>query len=116
MTERMTDEQLIEAMARAICTTWGYEWDGDPADPQTAPETCVDMTPGKFLYREAATAALAAIRAAGCKVVRKGTADMYEKVREAYLKSGGPTDALKDAYAEYRRFELADSPLAGKEG
>lgn len=60
----MTHEELREAVAKAFCTTWGYEWDGDPDDNQTAPETCVDIVPGKTLYREAATAALSVIRSA----------------------------------------------------
>jgi hypothetical protein len=64
----MTEDELIEKMARAMCDTWGYLWDGEPNDEQTAPETCVDIVPGKSLYREAARAALAAIREAGCEV------------------------------------------------
>lgn len=60
----MSEAELIERMARAICDTWGYIWDGEPEDEQTAPETCVDVVPGKSLYREAARAALAAIREA----------------------------------------------------
>jgi hypothetical protein len=64
----MTEDELIEKMARAMCDTWGYLWDGETNDEQTAPETCVDIVPGKSLYREAARAALAAIREAGCEV------------------------------------------------
>ena len=67
----MTREQIIETMARAICDQWGYVWDGDPEDDQTAPETNVgyDERPSKQLYRQAATAALAALEAAGLAVV-----------------------------------------------
>jgi hypothetical protein len=57
----MIRDDLVEAVARAICDTWGYVWDGDPDDEQTAPETCIDVTPGKRLYRKAARAALTAV-------------------------------------------------------
>ena len=57
----MITDEMVEAVARAMCDTWGYVWDGDPDDEQTAPETCIDVTPGKVLYREAARAALEAV-------------------------------------------------------
>lgn len=57
----MITDEMVEAVARAMCDTWGYLWDGDPDDAQTAPETCIDVTPGKGLYREAARAAIAAV-------------------------------------------------------
>ena len=57
-----TREEKIEAVARAMCSTWGYSWDGDREfDETVAPETCQFETPGKSLYREAAEAALTAL-------------------------------------------------------
>jgi hypothetical protein len=58
-------------MARKICDQWGYVWDGDPEDNQTAPETNIDYDerPSKKLYREAARAALSALEAAGLVIV-----------------------------------------------
>ena len=58
---KVTDE-MVEAAAKAICIEWGYEWDGDPEDSQTAPETDDENgdAPSKELYRCAARAALIA--------------------------------------------------------
>ena len=60
----ITDE-MVEAAARALCEAWGYCWDGDPDDYQTAPEGSseydYDERPSKKLYREAARMALDAI-------------------------------------------------------
>lgn len=60
----ITDE-LVEVAARAICDAWGYCWDGDPDDGQTAPEGgCwydYDERPSKALYREAARRAIATV-------------------------------------------------------
>jgi hypothetical protein len=83
----MITDEMVEAVARAMCDTWGYVWDGDPDDEQTAPETCVDVTPGKRLYREAARAALTAvmprIRAAALEEAAKVADEEANAWREA---------------------------------
>jgi hypothetical protein len=58
-------DATVERVARAICDAWGYDWDGDPEDSQTAPEIAppYDDRPDKRLYREAARQAIAAITA-----------------------------------------------------
>jgi hypothetical protein len=58
----MTPDPIEEAVARAICDAWGYDWDGDSEDEQTAPEIASDgdTRPDKALYREAARKAIAA--------------------------------------------------------
>ena len=54
-------EAKIEAVARAICQAWGYDWDGPPGDEQPPRETDDECgRPTKQLFREAARAALAA--------------------------------------------------------
>jgi hypothetical protein len=53
---------IREKIAQSICDTWGYIWDGDPNDAQTAPETNedgYDPRPSKELFRKAADAVLA---------------------------------------------------------
>jgi len=105
-------EKLIEAMARAMCETWGYVWDGDPDDEQTAPETCCDITPGKILYREAATAALAAIEASGAVVVPvKATGAMLESADDA-LCGVAVGDLAHDIAGDTYAAMLAASPYA----
>jgi hypothetical protein len=54
---------VIEAMARAFCTEWGYEWDGNPeADEQVVTELDEPFSdrPSRQMFREAAIAALIA--------------------------------------------------------
>ena len=83
---------LRDNVARAICDTWGYVWDGDPEDAQTAPETYdpYDERPDKVLYRKAADAALAALRTwlaeNGMVVVpRFPTFDMEMAVKDEHI-------------------------------
>jgi hypothetical protein len=63
-TADMLTDGAVEPVARAICKTWGYEWDGDPdTDEQVAPEEDrYDMRPPKQLFREAARAAINALK------------------------------------------------------
>lgn len=56
-----TIDPKIEAVARAICKVWGYDWDGPADDEQTPHETDDECgRPTKQLFRDAARAALAA--------------------------------------------------------
>jgi hypothetical protein len=78
-------------VAEAICTTWGYVWDGDPKESQTAPETheAYDERPDKQLYRRAADAAILAVRQwladEGLVVVPRAE---LERVRDQLLGAG----------------------------
>lgn len=64
----MTKEQIREAVARAICDTWGYCWDGDPdSDDEVPPddaESAYDDRPTKEMFLKAAQNAIDAHLAA----------------------------------------------------
>jgi hypothetical protein len=105
----MTEDELIEKMARAMCDTWGYLWDGEPNDEQTAPETCVDIVPGKSLYREAARAALAAIREA----LQEPTDAMID-AGDAALFNAGDGDLPASYIGPVWKAMLSASPLKGE--
>ena len=108
----MSEDELIEKMARAMCDTWGYLWDGEPNDEQTAPETCVDIVPGKSLYREAARAALAAIREAGCVIVPSDIRRAFYFPIEMPVTKDGQGPAKVGVDAEQITYEVWDQLLS----
>jgi len=112
MKRNMTEDELIEKLARAMCDTWGYLWDGEPNDEQTAPETCVDIVPGKSLYREAARAALAAIREAGCVIVPSNIRRAFYYPIEMPVTKDGQGPATVGVDAEQITYEVWDQLLA----
>lgn len=110
----MNRDQIIEAMARAICDQWGYVWDGDPEDDQTAPDTNVDYDdrPSKELYRQAATAALAAIEAAGAVLTpREPTSEMIAAAWRAWHARNGGKLGPGPAFVEALTGGIAASPF-----
>lgn len=59
----MTREELIEKVAKSICTDWGYLWEGDKDDMQVIAENeePYDERPSKRLFKLAAEGVVNAI-------------------------------------------------------
>ncbi len=62
MTQAERHEALVERGARALCDTWGYNWEDGGPHEVTAPLDAGDDVPGRALFMEAFRAALAVIR------------------------------------------------------
>lgn len=63
----MTDNPLVEAVAKAICASQGLDWDAQASFLTSAGGTGEEQEG----FRDSATAALRAIEDAGWKVVKK---------------------------------------------
>ncbi len=104
----MTRAELIEAMARAICIDNGF----DPMcrlSPRDRPRW--------MGYQENATAALAAIEAAGFAAVpREATWEMHGAGHDASLKSGGEMEGdWVEINERIYRAMIAASPVEARD-
>lgn len=119
----MHDPKLIEAMARAFCDEWGYVWEGDPDDGQTAPDLPADAyddRPTKGLYRKAATTALTTLCAARPDVAALLRGEAVAVPREATeaMETAGftrvfqPGETWRKCARDTYRAMLAASPYA----
>jgi len=106
-------EQLVERVARGICDVWGYEWDGDPDDGQTAPDVTgdYDERPSKELFRMAATSVISTI----AEALREPTEKMV-KAMLAQVETGNPHDTPTEIDVRHGYTAmLSASPLNGEQ-
>lgn len=99
----MTREELIEKVAKSICTDWGYLWEGDKEDMQVIAdnEEPYDERPSKRLFKLAAEGVVNTIFDA----LKEPTEGMQQVVSANWGRR---------TWADYQRV-LAASPLAQEE-
>lgn len=90
----MKREEIVEAMARALCDSWGYSWEHDPEDDQTCAPDGQEVEycprPSQAQFKDAVSAALTALEARGLAVVPVVATDKMQFAGRDHLRAMFP--------------------------